>query len=330
MKREITSKLVSVLSFVLCLSCVQRQSDENMISAYLNQRPPGQEAEIFAPGLISTEFSERDAAFSPGGELFFFSKRIGTLYVLVYLEKVNTRWSEPKVAPFSGEYSDLEPCFSPDGKRLYFVSNRPLSGTGDPKDADIWCVERIDEGWAEPQNLGLPINTSGNEFYPSVTANHDIYFCARYKQNIGGEDLYVSRFVNGGYTTPVNLGPSINTKFNEYNAWISPDENCIIFTSEGWGEGFGGGDLWISCRNEENGWTRPKNLGPKVNTPYFEYCPSITPDGRYLFFTSNRSSSGTHFSHRVTYDEIIEMLKNPLNGMQDIYWIDAGFLINLR
>jgi len=117
------------VSFLLCvpsIGCRENLNRANADGDYLNQLSPGNEAEIFAPGLVSTEFGERDAAFSPDGSEFFFSKRVGTMYVLIFIEWKNSKWSKPEVAPFSGRYCDWEPCFSLDGNTLYFVSTNPL------------------------------------------------------------------------------------------------------------------------------------------------------------------------------------------------------------
>ncbi len=80
------------------------------------------------------------------------------------------------------------------------------------------------------------------------------------------------------------MGDSINTLRDEFNAFVSADEKFIVFTSTGWGKGAGGGDLWISKKNKNDEWTKHKNLGEKANSLFLEYCPSITPDGKLLFF----------------------------------------------
>jgi len=101
------------------------------------------------------------------------------------------------VAPFSGNYYDLEATFAPDGKTLYFVSNRPLLKDSTLKDFDIWKTEKINGIWQAPKNLGNIINTEADEFYPSVTKNGTIYFTAQYKHSKGKEDIWMSRLVNG-------------------------------------------------------------------------------------------------------------------------------------
>ncbi len=297
---------------------------------YLGQPAPGTTPEIFGPGVISTQFTERDAAYSPDGKEFFYTLRGAAHPSIMQVQQINQKWSRPEVAPFSGRYSDVEPCFSLDGKRLYFVSNRPLRGQGEPKDFDIWYVEKYGNGWSEPQNLGAPVDTPKDEFYPSFTRDGAIYYTAAYEDAIGGEDIYSSQFADGRYQPPVNLGDSVNTEGGEFNSFISPDGDFIMFTSMGWGRGIGGGDLWICFRKADGSWTRARNMGAAVNSPNFEFCPSLTPDGKYLFFTSNRTQYPAYSETALSYNDIIKRLEAPGNGGHDIYWVDAKVIDELR
>ena len=298
---------------------------------YIESETPGMEARLFAPNLISTQYVERDAAFSPDGNSFFYSFYTRIRSSILYVELVNGSWTKPEIAPFSGLYNDIEPFFTADGKRLYFASNRPLEGVGDPKDYDIWYVDKTPTGWGLPVNIGAPVNTDKDEFYPTLTKDGTLYLTASYDSTLGGEDLFFSRLIDGKYSQPQNLGANVNTAEGEYNAFVSPDGDYIIFTSEGWGEGIGSGDLWISFRDHKNEWQKPVNMGEAVNSPSFEYCPSLTPDGKFLFFTSMRSNQD-HLTpgKKITYQTIIETLSQPGNGNGDIYWIDSKIIDSLR
>ena len=122
----------------------------------------------------------RDLALSSNSNeaLFAAQNMVKDRSVLIYMKRKNEVWSEPKIASFSGKFHDMEPFFSKDGLRLYFVSNRPLDlRTSTPKDFDIWYVQReqLSAPWSDPINLGAPINTKNNEFYPSVSANGNLY-----------------------------------------------------------------------------------------------------------------------------------------------------------
>ena len=306
------------------------QTDSHFYGKYISNAEPNDSALIFAEELVSGEFNVRDAALSPDGKEFFFSLKGPSFFSIVYTSKINGTWQKPEVASFSGKYADIEPCFSLDGSKLYFVSNRPLDGIGEPKDYDIWYVEKDKNKWSEPINIGLPINTEANEFYPSFTNDGTMYFCAKYENSIGGEDLYFSELKDGKYQSPVNMGDSVNSVKDEFNSFVSPDGKFIMYTSMGWGSGVGSGDLWISFRKDDKTWRKPINMGPKVNSTFFEYCPSLTPDGKYLYFTSNRSKTEKYSEERLSYNKIIDGLRSTLNGSQNIYWISSEFIQKLN
>lgn len=328
--KKINIIILSLIGILYLISCTTQGSKSNLTGDYLGQDTPKNKVLIFAPKIISTEFNERDAAFSPKGDEFFYSLKGPLNYSLIQIKKVAGIWLEPEVAEFSGKYSDLEPCFSPDGKKLFFVSNRPLDNSGDTKDYDIWFSEKTDSGWGKPINPGEPLNASTNEFYPSIVKNGTVYFCSRTKGSIGGEDLFYSKFINGKFQRPINLGDSINTTRDEFNAFVSPNEKFIIYTSTGFGVGFGGGDLWISFKNKNNVWEKPINMGDEINSTKLDYSPNITPDGKYLFFTSNRIEELPVITKPLSYDEIIKKLKSPYNGGQNIYWVSTAIIDSLK
>lgn len=298
---------------------------------YLGQEQPGTQAQLFAPGVVCTGLNERDTAISPDGKEFYFSILVRRRGFIIYMKQEKGKWSKPEVVSFTGKYSDLEPAFSSDGKKLFFVSNRPLSGNEEPKkDYDIWFVERKGSGWGEPQNPGPPLNSTANEFYPSVTKSGAIYFCSRLKGSIGGEDIFKSKLIDGKYTEPENLGEAINTKGEEFNAFVAPDESYIIYTTVGRGPGIGGGDLWINFRKEDGTWSNAVNMGENVNSTSLDYCPFVTADGKFLFFTSQREKLANYSKIPLTYDELKKIFKESGNGEGDIYWISTKIIEELR
>lgn len=289
------------------------------------------EATIFAPNLVSTHMAERDAALSPSGDEFYYTISSYIHQVIVFTKKSANGWTEPQVAPFSGVYSDLEPHFSPDDNRLYFASNRPLVEGGETKDFDIWYVNRKDKGWSEPINIGKPINTEANEFYPSLTNSGTLYWCSIRNDGIGigGEDIYYSALENGKYKTVKALPNSINTPRDEYNAYVARDESYIIFTSSGWGQGIGSGDLWISFKQPNGQWTKARNMGEGINSPSFEFCPFVSDCGNYLFFTSNRFNKSS-INQPTTYNQILDFSQKPGNKQNNIYIMDASIISELK
>ena len=317
-----------VLLSVVLLSCGENKMKKELKGDYLGETIPNDSARLFAPGVVSLPYNVRDFALSPDGNEIFFTMRGVTGMTLLTLKRVNETWQGPEIASFSGLFDDLEPCFSTDGKKLFFVSNRPLEKEGEAKDYDIWITEKFNGSWSEPKNIGTPVSTDYNEFYPSVTENGRLYFCQKSDKEIGGEDIFFTDFIDGKYTEPKNAGENINTKSDEYNAFVARDESYIIYNTHGRGPGLGSGDMWISFKNEAGEFQPPVNMGDKVNTKYFEYCPYVTPDGKYFFFTSNMvpeiSKKG------LTYDKIITLMENPLNGTSNIYWISGDIIEELR
>jgi len=262
--------------------------------------------ELFAPGTISTAGNELNAAFSPDGRTVYFTRTAGagdarTGTIFVSRARRNGRWSPPNIAAFSGRYSDYDPFVSPDGARLFFISNRPENGSAPKSDFDIWFVERVGDGWSAPRNAGAAINSEHNELYPAVVSNGTLYFssCGR-PDSRGRCDLYRSRFREGQYLEPENLGDAINSPASETDAYVAPDESYVLFAAYGRADAIGDGDLYASFwRN--GAWSAPQLLPSVVNTKAREYCPIVSPDGRWLYFTRE---DGTGDVHRVPMDVV--------------------------
>ncbi len=268
---------------------------------YFGQELPGLTPALFAPGIISTrEFNERDVTFSPDMSTFYFTQWARTprrkMTIMVATQQ-NGQWTEPTTAPFSGKYADAEAFIDHTGKRIFFISRRPQPGDSTAGFWEIWYANRTGTDWNEPQPLASFFKGG---FYPTLTSEGTLYFTS------ATNDLYSSRFVEGKYLQPESLGNSVNTPADEYNMFVAPDERFIIFTSSGRQEDFGGGDLYISFRDEKGGWTDVKNMGESINSSFHEYCPSFSPDGKYFFFTSDKA------------------------GTEDIYWVDAKIIEQLK
>ena len=239
---------------------------------------------------------------------------------IAFIKKENGKWTNPKATSFSGQFKDLEPFLAPNQLRLYFVSNRTKKGNTAKKDMDIWYVDRpnLTSEWSKPKPLPNTINTTKNEFYPSVNKNGDVFFTAEYEKS-GKEDIFVSRFKNGTYTKPVALPKAINSSTYEFNAFVSPDESYIIFTSYGRKDDLGRGDMYISYK-ENNTWLPAIHLSAKINTRKLDYCPFVDNDGT-LYFTSNKSSITNSLSKQLSYDKLLDYMNSAENGLSRIYRI---------
>ncbi|MTI19838.1 hypothetical protein E1176_02265 [Fulvivirga sp. RKSG066] len=294
-----------------------------ILQTALTVSPFAQEPKLLLP--VSTALPNRDITISPTGDLLLttvqsYKREVSA--IIIY-EKSKNSWSNPQTAPFSGTHSDLEPAFSPDGKTLYFASNRPLPDKAERSDYNIWAVKKTPEGWSTPYPLPEIINTSTNEFYPSVTNDGSIYYTATYENGKGKEDIYVSRLVDGEYQSPESLSEAINTDKYEFNAFVATDESYIVFSSYGREDDLGGGDLYISYKNDQNQWQPAQHLSERINSKTLDYCPFVDQDGRF-YFTSSRAL----FEPSMSYQTLSQLHNTVENGLENIYFIAFSEIID--
>ena len=324
--------IFAAIFLMILVFCEGQKSTPELRGAYLGQTPPGDTPEMFAPRIVSTQFSEFASVFSNDGKEFYFTLSGVPFTALVVMMQVNGVWTKPQITSFSGQYAEYDMNFTPDGNKMFYCSRRPVSGRGEPKrDVDIWYVVKTSDGWSEPEHLGFTVNSEQNEYYPVFTGDNTLYFSSNRPGGVGGADIYRSRYVNGRYSTPENLGEPVNSQTFEGDTYIAQDETYIIITNYGKPDSYGSGDLYISFKDSNGKWTEPKNMGDKINSPYNEHCPMVSPDGRYFFFSSARSVFKSYAEKPVTYEEMTGRLDNPGNGRsEDIYWVDAGVIEELK
>lgn len=279
----------------------------------------------FLPDLFSQFPNVRDITISALEDEIYFTIQSyqGELSAIAQVKKENNKWLSPSIVNFSGLYQDLEPFLSSDGLRLYFSSNRPLTNTTNKiKDYDIWYVSRTNKNdkWSLPVNMGSPINTISNEFYPSLAKNGNLYFTVDTPDSKGKDDIFMSKYRNGKYEPPFSLSDSINTEGYEFNAFISPDEQYIVYTGYNRKEGLGSGDLYISYNKGNNEWTKARNLGQEINSPYMDYCPFIKDNT--LYFTGKRNTINKDFEKAQNIVEFKKEMNKYENGLSRIYKVE--------
>jgi len=273
---------------------------------YLGQTPPGDKPELFGPGIISSIWGiHSTAVFTPDGNEVTWAPMVefpGEIYSrggLLMMKRINGRWTPPAWAPFSGPNGqDDVPFFSGDGKRMYFISRRPLPGETQMGSEKIWLVDRTDGGWSEPRPLDPNVNSLNMHWEFSLDRKGDVYFAGNAPGGLGMNDIYVARFVDGKYEKPVNAGPPVNSAAGEESPFIAPDGSYLLFSRQY--------DLWVSFRGADGAWSEPVNLGPEVNSPSIELCPIVTADGKYLFFLSQRDGESHAYWARA---DVIEKLR---------------------
>jgi len=248
---------------------------------YLGQKPPDLKPLVFAQDIIEPNL-HGCPVFTPDGMEAYWSTMAG--FRMHYSTIVDGVWSVPKEFKFPRElnWSD-SPILTPDGKRLFFNSRVPRSAGGDPKE-NIWFMERDGDGWSAPQQLGEKVNRLRLHWQVSVADNGNLYFSSR---STGNGDIYLSRFVDGEYTEPEVLDPSIYGETNESEPFIAPDESYLILSRVDNESEIKYADLYISFKNDAGNWTQAVPM-KELNEPYVhEIGANVTRDGKYLFFLRN-------------------------------------------
>jgi len=319
-------------------SCTNVSDNQNLIPnsqgpGPLGQQLPGEQAELFAPDIVSTGMSSRDVSISPDGqEVCFALSSHDFSYASIFVSRKTAKgWTKPEIFPFATDsrYIYFEPTFSPDGERIYFLSNRPANGDGEPVSEDIWYSERTADGWSAPKNAGSGVNTQSNEFFASLTNDGTLYF-TRADENDGRQYIYRARPQSDTFATAERLPKQVNCGTTQFNAFVAPDESYVIVPAFGREDSFGGADYYITFRNANDQWSEPQNMGAEVNSAArAEWSPYVSPDGNYFFFMTNKIPEGER-QQEMSYDFFNALQTNPHNGTSNTYWMKANFIETLR
>ncbi|MFN8116156.1 MAG: hypothetical protein U0W65_08585 [Bacteroidia bacterium] len=213
----------------------------------------------------------------------------------------DSTWNQPiGIASLNTNANDAAVALSPDGQTLFtFASDVKNPG-------DLYFSSLNGTEWSKPEKLNANINSDYWEGSCSITADgRYLYFASEKPGGLGGRDLYVSEKVNGEWAPAVNLGPSINTPYNEDAPFIHPDGITLFFSSEGH-KSIGGYDIMYSIKKENN-WIEPLSMGIPLNTTEDDRYYVINAKGDVGYFSSNRGGAGG-------------------KGQQDIYTVTPGIL----
>jgi ankyrin repeat protein/Tol biopolymer transport system component len=276
---------------------------------YLGQKLPGKTPELFARGIAAAKYAfHGGVAFSPDGQSAYWSvQEYGGSMASLESSNVGGRWTMPKPMSFVvlGQTDDV-PFPSPDGRKLFFVSGRPLEKGGQGGKENIWVMDRTASGWSEPRPLPAVVNAMNMHWQVSVDLRGHLYFGAREEggQGFGLQDIYWSKFENGTYAKPENLGAAINGPGFEHSPFIAPDGSYLIFSKSNPQARVD--SLFISFRKPEGTWSRSRDLNGVMGYRNRSMCPWVTPDGKYLFFAG------------------------IVAGENMPFWVEAGFIEDLR
>jgi len=271
-----SKKNIYCLIIFCCATFVAYCQNTQSAPLQANIIPANAKTAIFAPGVISTTNDEFAPSFTPDGNTVYFS---GVSSAIYFSKRLNGKWGEPKVAPFSGHWEDMDPFISPDGKRLFFSSRRPLDGApqGKPqKNAHIWYVDHLSgDNWSVPHHLEAPVNLEGIDNYaPSVSSLGTLCFFSPHRDINNKGKSYYTKWQGNHYNEPTVL--SLNGPNGVRDPFISADEHYLIFVS--------GTDIYISY-HKANDWSAGQKLGRVVNNGKTNYSPYLSADSKTLYYS---------------------------------------------
>ncbi|MGE5624883.1 MAG: TolB family protein [Bacillota bacterium] len=242
--------------------------------------------QLFAPGTLSGTASEDCLSFTPDGDTAVYDLGNGKNAFIVISHRVNGVWSKPEIAPFSGQWLDHDPAISPDGHFLVYASNRPATPGGTPVAGagNLWRVERKGDGWGEPVRLPDTVNGSPRTYAPSIAADGSLYYI---RPNAAGIlHIFRSQYRNGSYERGVEQAVG-DPAAHEKDPAIAPDESFVVFDSDDPVKK--DPDRFFIAFREGDHWGKAVDLGDAVNANNNPWGPHLGPDGRTLYYTSDRT-----------------------------------------
>jgi hypothetical protein len=253
--------------------------------------------EVLAPGVISGPADDEAPAFTPDGKTVYFFRNNSSDYDIMVSHFDGKAWSAPEIAPFSGQWRDLEPAMAPDGSYMIFASTRPLPGSdkapdgswGDKphpgKGGNLWRVDRVGSGWSAPTRLPDTVNRSFNVFSPSIAANGDLYFMEASGEGMHFR-LFMSALKDGVYQTPVALAFTAG-QWGGSDPTVAPDESFLVYSSNRPPTPPQQGDLFIVYRKDGQ-WGEPQHLGDDINGLGGGTESRLGPDGHTLYSSNSQ------------------------------------------
>ncbi len=302
-------KIVSIFLTLLFGYNACQNSEKSNLTLFSNQIPVDT-ALIFGQGIISTDYFEFAITFNPEmKELYFTRRKPGEENEIYTMKLMDGKWSEPELAFFSTNNGwDFEPHINPKGDLLYFGSTRPLNDSTETSGMHQWYIEKNVNGWNHPISLEKPF-VDRFIMYITSSENDNLYFTS-VEEGAENQDggIYYSINQEGQYMSIKRMGKEINFSGTWIaHSYIAPDESYMLFDGER-PSGFGDCDLYISF-NKNGTWTESYNLGPKINTELCEMCASVSPDGKYLFFSRGSEEDGGNI-YWIDFIPIKERMEN--------------------
>ncbi len=298
---------ILILVFALFLNACNTKKDKSIesdslstVGSYFGQKPPGLIPEIFAPGIISLNGRyEHIISFSPDLDEVYFSASKEDEDPSMYFSRLkDKKWTNPKKANFTKgkKVGEMHPFVSRNGEKIYFVAHDSFTKPHHKESVKIWYVNRLENSWSDAVQLESPINDDF-VFYPNQAKNGDLYYF-----NISKRKTYYAPNINGKFPEAHEVG------IGGVHAFISPTQDYIVVNARNREDDQRKSDIYVYFKKKDGTWSKPINLGNEVNSNFAETSPSISPDGKYLFF-------GRY---------------NEVGGVSNIYWVSTEVINKLR
>jgi len=267
------------------------------VSLYFGQQPPGLIPEVFAPGIVSIHGrNEAGISFSPDlDEIYFTANEKDGETAIYFTKRKGTQWAPVKRANFTKgvKNEELYPFVGLNDQRIYFTALDSIFS-----DEKIWYVDRLEDSWGDALPLDSPLNND-LVFYVNQAKNGDLFYT-----NISKGGMYRAPNKNGEFPEIAE----IELEFGHHGFIAPSQEYLLVHAQNRENEKRKDVDIYISFKETEGTWTQPIGFGNEVNSKYNEGCPSITPDGQYLFFSRS----------------------NDEDGLSDLYWVSTAIIEQLR
>jgi len=297
-------KLFALVTLIFLSACkTEKSNTEEDVSTtqenlYLGQKPPGLTPEVFAPGIVSINGRyESTISFSSDlKELYFDAKHEDEASQIYVSKLVNGAWTTIKKASFTkgSKKEEMHPFASPDGKRVYFTAYDSIFS-----DEQIWYVNRLENSWSDAIKLNSPVNED-MVFFPNHSKNGGLYYF-----NLSKFKTYYAPNKNGELIQPQEVEIDIG-----HHAFISPNDDYLLVTARNKEENRKDNDIYVYFKNQDGTWSNPINLGTTINSNFSEKTPSISPDGKYLFFGRDE--------------------RDIQPGLSNIYWVSTEIIQKLK
>lgn len=279
----------------------QEKDFPKLTDSYLGQKFPGINPEIFAPEILSVDkYPHGHLAFSKDGKTIYWSaypkgKSHQTIFCSTYDGRNLT---SPWKASFAADSGNGGSAISYDGNRLFFSAELSSINSASRKPYAICYVEKVDEKWSKPVIIESTVDTLITKGQVSVARNGNIYFSGRnYSERM--PSIFVCRKEGDKFLDPEKIKGMIAEVGLISDPWVDPEEKFMLLSIQPEQGPPMRTDIGISYRESDNRWSKPVRIKGEMNTNHFERFPSLSPDGKFLFFIRSTSErfvgEGAHF-----------------------------------